>query len=241
MSTDREGNDRCEAESFWKRLGQTKCVWLLVSLLTLLLLYPFLESKDDTYHVLTVLTSISLIAGVIAVAATRRHAIVAVLLGVPTAVMGWLHHATPAEWVGILGDSLAIVFFGFTTLCVLSYVLRGTTVSADKLYGATCVYLLMGLVWAMAYSLLEKLQPGSFYAAPEQNLDGKLNWSDLLFFSFITLTTIGYGDITPVTSQARSLAILEAVAGTMFLTVLVARLIGLYVPPWMTGREDSGK
>jgi hypothetical protein len=79
--------------------------------------------------------------------------------------------------------------------------------------------------------LVETAQPGSFYVSSAQNLDHMINWSDLMFFSFVTLTTLGYGDITPVTSAARSLAVIEAVFGVLYNAILIARLVGLYRPP----------
>ena len=76
--------------------------------------------------------------------------------------------------------------------------------------------------------LVETIQPGSFFIRPEQNLDGILSQADFIYYSFATLTTLGYGDITPATSHVRSLAILEAVTGTLYIAVLIARLVGLY-------------
>ena len=104
-------------------------------------------------------------------------------------------------------------------------------ITADTLYGVVCVYLLSGLTWSSLYTLIEVAQPGSFYVSSAQNMDQVINWSDLLFFSFATLTTLGYGDITPVTSVARSLALLEAVFGVLYNAILIARLVGLYRPP----------
>ena len=79
-----------------------------------------------------------------------------------------------------------------------------------------------------AFQLVEGMQPGSFYIDPARNVDGIVNWADLLFYSFATLTTLGYGDITPITSPARSLAALEAVTGVLYIAFLVARLVGLH-------------
>lgn len=117
---------------------------------------------------------------------------------------------------------LFIVFYVFTLIHVLAYVLRGVEITRDKLYGAISVYLLVGLAWAAAYALLQAVAPGSFTSASDK--------PDLIFFSFVTLTTLGYGDITPVTGPARSLALLEAVTGVLYLAVLVARLVSAYRP-----------
>ena len=119
-----------------------------------------------------------------------------------------------------------VLFFGFTTAVLLYHVLADREVTADTLYGAVCVYLLSGVMWASLYGLVELLQPHAFQASSGQGVTR----SDLLFFSFVTLTTLGYGDITPVTSPARSLAVVEAVFGVLYNALLIARLVGLYRP-----------
>ncbi len=105
---------------------------------------------------------------------------------------------------------------------------RSVRVSAETICGAICVYLLLGLTWTAAYSILFTLQHGSFFVAPTHDANGVLTVLDLLYFSYVTLTALGYGDITPITSQARSLAFLEAVTGVLYLAVLISRLVGLY-------------
>src|SRR5206468_6429646 len=93
------------------------------------------------------------------------------------------------------------------------------------LYGAVTAYLLLGLTWGLAYALVERLHPGSFRSPVDT--DG-LAGPVLMFFSFITLTSVGYGDIVPLGGHARSLAILEAITGQMYLAIFMARLVGLY-------------
>lgn len=99
--------------------------------------------------------------------------------------------------------------------------------TGDTLCGAIAVYLMIGLTWSLAYVLLEHLHPGSFRltAAGMQGVDGK----DLLYFSYVTLATLGYGDVVPATDGARSLAVLEGLCGTVYMAILVARLIGLHL------------
>jgi hypothetical protein len=107
-------------------------------------------------------------------------------------------------------------------------VVRADGVTTDTIYGALSVYLLMALVWGAAYLLLVTLQPGALAMDPSRHPNHKMDWFDCMFYSFVTLTSTGYGDIVPMTAQARSLSILEAVSGIMYVAVLVARLVGLY-------------
>jgi len=104
-------------------------------------------------------------------------------------------------------------------------------VTMDTIYGALSVYLLMAFIWGTAYMLLVILQPGALWLDSARHPNHQVDWADCMFYSFITLTTTGYGDIIPVTANSRSLAILEALSGTMYLAVLIARLVGLYAAP----------
>ena len=91
---------------------------------------------------------------------------------------------------------------------------------------AGMVYLFIGLLWSDIYAILEHLQPGSFSFAHSQ---AGTKLSDFSYYSFVTLTTLGYGDITPLTSKARAFAMLEAIIGQLYLVVLIARLVGLHI------------
>jgi len=99
-------------------------------------------------------------------------------------------------------------------------------VSLETIYGAIVVYILIGLMWAFLYSLTEFIHPHSFTFATELALDHK---KSLFYFSFVTLTTLGYGDIAPLSGPAKSLAMLEAIAGQMYIAVLIARLVGTHI------------
>ncbi len=88
----------------------------------------------------------------------------------------------------------------------------------------------MGLTWVSCYFLIYMLQPEAFLVDQAHNPDGIFQFVDFVYFSFVTLTTLGCGEITPVSAQARSLAMMEAVSGVLYIAVLVARLVGLYRP-----------
>lgn len=202
--------------------------YLLISLILLLVFYPYVEGEVIGAFSLSMLSSAILISGVYGVSDSRRHCITALCLGVPTLIRHW------QELIGIpllpekTGLLFPLAFYIFTIFILLSRILRDETVTVDTLYGAACVYLLMGLTWLTAFQLLEKMHPGSFRIGLFQPETVPIEWSDLLFFSYVTLTTLGYGDITPVTSPAKSLAILEAMTGTLYVAFLVARLVGLH-------------
>jgi hypothetical protein len=114
----------------------------------------------------------------------------------------------------------------FLTALVLA-VIRSKKVTGNSIYGIVCVYLLLGVTFGTGYDFIETLQPGSFRLNVEGQ-DPALGWRNFIFYSFMTLTTIGYGDITPATHVTQSLAILEGVTGVLYVAVLIARIVGIY-------------
>ena len=124
-------------------------------------------------------------------------------------------------YISLLGFLLIAVW------CALKQVAIGTEVSANRLVGAVCVYLLLGVIWAFAYTLLDLLSPGSFQGFSP--LDDPYWDSEWLYFSFVTMTTLGYGDILPVSAMARALAYLQSVTGQFYVAVLVAGLVSAYI------------
>jgi uncharacterized membrane protein len=125
----------------------------------------------------------------------------------------------------------AILFLLVVLVSLLRAVLSAETVTSDTLYGALSVYLLMAFLFGVAYLLLETLQPGALAINSTHFPNHRIDWFDCMFFSFVTLTSLGYGDMVPLTGQARSLSILEAVSGIMYVAILIARLVGLYAVP----------
>jgi hypothetical protein len=126
------------------------------------------------------------------------------------------------------GAILAMI--GFLVVAIsytLGQVVFGTEMSANRLVGAICVFLLLGIIWAFGYALLELAAPNSFKGFDPAHAPGAD--STWLYFSFVTLTTLGYGDITPVTAVARTLSYLQAVAGQFYIAVLVAGLVSGYI------------
>jgi hypothetical protein len=123
----------------------------------------------------------------------------------------------PEPLVLASGLLLLLLYLGV----VLGHTLRAGPVTAHRLHGGVAAYLLLGLIWAYAYRLLEILRPGAFSGV------GAGETAALTYYSFVTLTTMGYGDVLPVHPLARSLATLEAVVGVLYVAILVSRLVSL--------------
>jgi len=123
---------------------------------------------------------------------------------------------------------LSLIGFMFVAISfTMKQVAVSTNITANRLVGAICVYLLLGVIWAMFYTLVHTISPGSFAGfSPTEGLGWDSEW---LYFSFVTMTTLGYGDILPVSATARGLAYMQAVVGQFYIAVLVAGLVSAYV------------
>lgn len=157
---------------------------------------------------------------------TRR---LAVVLAVPALLGLWLSPTISSPALNVASRVLLAAFLVLTAVTLVLDLAYATRVSANTLYAAICAYFLIALVFAVAFGLIERLRPGSFTAVSANLKLGPD--SDFIYFSLVTIATLGYGDIAPVAGLARVLASLEAVVGQFFVAALVARLVGLMVAP----------
>jgi voltage-gated potassium channel Kch len=123
---------------------------------------------------------------------------------------------------------LQVPFHAYAVLLLMSYVLRDRVVTLDELFACASAYILMAILWGSAYALVLAFDPSALYINEANNPDGRLAFSELIYFSMTTLTSVGFGEITPVAPIARSLVMLQQVVGVLFVAILVARLTGLY-------------
>jgi hypothetical protein len=158
----------------------------------------------------------------------RAQWITAVALAIPAGVLNAVFAFRPDPRIAVPTLIFSILFIVFTLVSLLRAVLRAERVTHDTIYGALSVYLLMAIAWGAAYLLLVTIQPGAIVMDAARHSNHTMDWFDCVFYSFVTLTSLGYGDIVPMTSQARSLSVLEAVSGIMYVAVLIARLVSLH-------------
>lgn len=203
---------------------------LLTSLSLLLLLSPLFEGTVVGLIIVNVSFSAVLLSAIYAVSERKWVFTVALVFLVAILAVRWSTHFLQGATLALLADGLTIPFLVVTAGVVLSHVLRGEEVTADKISGAVCVYLLIGLTWGLIFSAVEHLQPGSFQLGPTADATSTGERFPLfVYHSFVTLTTVGYGDVLPVSPLARSFTIVEAVLGQIYLAVLIARLVGLHI------------
>jgi Ion channel len=210
-------------------------LFLLIALLALLLLYPFFAGSVMAHALWDICTSAILLLGIYAISHVRRCLVLAVVLAIAVLGTRWSGYVVDNARLLLVNYGLGMMFFAFTACLLLADVLRKGAVTADKIYGALCVYLLIGLTWGFMFLTLEGFQPGSFQFG-QAGLSGiERDPATLVYFSFVTLSTVGYGHITPLSPPARSFAFMEAIIGQIYLAVLVARLVGLHIAYSMAG------
>jgi hypothetical protein len=217
-------------------LNRWKFTILLTTLLLLIVVHPLVNEGDAFAPGLYAFFLIAAFLGMILVLFQRRGSrIAALVLGIPS-VVGLLTHflvpGLPPVFTSLLFHLVPVVFLVFTVVTILQTIFVARRVSADAINGALGGYLLIALAFGHLYCLAESLRPGSFHMASHfaplvQHEDRR--HAVLTYFSLITLTTLGYGDITPQSAPARTLTWMEAVVGQFYVAVIIAQLIGLKV------------
>jgi hypothetical protein len=222
------GNNEVADSKPRKRLRS--CRFLLGSLVALLVAFPFLEDVARPLYLVLPIAGVFL-AGVLAVDAGRlyvRRALIIAAIQVGLTVVSLIdREGSTSYWVAVaLALVATTVLILFSTYCVLCYVLRARAITRDQIYAGICMYLMLGFAFGAVFYLVSILDPNSFAANVE--LAARGDRPDLMYFSFVTLASLGYGDITPRTNIARSLAVVEALAGMLYIAIFMARLVSLH-------------
>jgi len=211
-------------------IGLGPCTYLLLLLIGLILVFPLLEEGVVPRTLLGVLFSSVLLVGAFAAPQSRRWLILKLGLALLGIGLQW-----SALWTGSLPIlDLAGITYAASLLIsitgVLRYVLKRGQITADKLHGALAGYIMLAFAWSFIYALTEETTAGSF-GPTSLDFTQPGAFFKLIYFSFTTLTTTGYGDIVPLTNHARSLVMIEEFTGVFYVGVLIARLAGLYPSP----------
>jgi len=202
-----------------------RCFLLFLALLALLVVMPYLVETVQGRVFIGLLNVVILVTAVAAVARSRPSFVIAMLLGLPTLCFQVLALQSGLPGHFALSWGFGAAFYAFTIAHLLHYVLRRDMMTADKLYGAVAAYVMIAILWAYLYGVLQYFYPGAYaYLGTPKTLD----MAELIFYSFTVLTTAGFGDVTARLIQARFATLLEAVTGVMYVAILIARLTGVY-------------
>ena len=209
------------------RQTQNRFTWLLGAIVLLLATYPYYDAGTTGAFLGGLTSLLVLLAGVYAVRTHRGTLFVSSTLAI-LALLAGLRSLTAGVQGSAWTEAAFTLFYAFTTVAVFVEVVRQRRFTRDAIFGIVAVYMLIGLSFGSLYDLVETIHPGSYRVNVDMGGDGYLGFRHLLFYSFMTLTTIGYGDITPATMQAQSLSILQGVAGVLYVAVLIARIVNAY-------------
>ena len=210
---------------------------LLIFILALIAIQPFGEAIGKLSLLVHIITSAILVSAIYAIGQKTRHTVIGILLVVPLLISMWAKQLLEIRWLQIPESVIGITFYGFIITLILKFIFNKDEIKADMIAGAAAVYLLLAIAWAYAYGFIELILPGSFAMAEAQNITRSI----AIYYSFVTITTLGYGDIFPVSTAAKSFAIIEAVVGQLYLVITVAWLVGVHVSQKLTKKSSANK
>jgi len=223
-------------------LHKRRYLFLLVALLLLLVVQPIalgFENAESLFNALFVFVMVML---VFALARDKVWRVIACVLCIPAAALSFGSYFLPssAQEISLFaGHLIGALFFIGVTGKIIQSIFVSRELSLDSIFGAICGYLLLGVAWGLTYAKIHAVNPESFqFDNPilQQVEQGTYSSQVFIYYSFVTLTTVGYGDITPLSTTARTLSWVEALTGQLYLAVLIAGLISALVATKKTSR-----
>lgn len=195
-----------------------------------ILVTPFIRHSGITGHLFTTLLAAMIpLTSFYALTADRKRALIILFIAAPFVILDGLSMFFVNRYLMIAAISFGTILYFYIVVLLVINLLSYRVITADLIYCAIATYFLIGVMWAGIYIILEGISPGSF--------SGISDTADLLYFSFVTLTTLGFGDITPQSILGKRLAVFEAAMGGIYLAVIIAMLVGRYMS--MQAEQDS--
>ncbi len=201
---------------------------LFFFLLSSIVFYPSAESSGLGYYGFRILGVIIILLTVWAVTFSRGLLLLVLVLAVPSIVQHLFFHPHTPGLLPFLNRLLSLAFDLLIISIISWHIFQTERPNAETIFGALCIYLLLGFAFGSVYSAIENRRPGAFYLAPTLNSHPVPDRFDFVYFSFGTLTELGSPGMTAVAPVARSVSLLEAILGVMYLAVLISRLISAY-------------
>jgi hypothetical protein len=209
---------------------------MLVSIVILIIFSPYIDRTYSGLIFMDILFGIVIFLGFNAVLKERWK----ILFGIAVLFIGLFFDLMSMNGTSsvkiVFSSAMELVFLGFITVVMLSHIINAEHITVNEISGALCVYFLMGIMWALIYYMIEFTWPGSYSSLPHLSIPGEINFdtamsifSTLLYFSYITLTSVGYGDCAPLTIMSRGFSNIEAVIGQLYIAIIVSRLVGLFI------------
>jgi hypothetical protein len=219
----------------WLQLRRHPSAVLLAAQLLVVLAYPFLDTSTGGRAVLGVVQMVVVFLAVAAVRLTPALTWVALLLGVPAMVFAVLEAVQPdTDWIVLTSAAVHAPFYAYVSYAMIRYLFADDRVTTDELYATGAAFTVVAWGFAYLYAGVQVLWPGSFVGPSSSEQP----WFNLLFVSFTNMTSVGLSDIVPEGAHARSVVMVQQLAGVLYVALVVARLVGLTVIRSSTGRSD---
>jgi Ion channel len=209
-------------------LGKEPSAVLLAAQLAAVLLYPFMEGQGAGQAVFAILGIVVLGLVVLAVRSTPAFTWVALLLGIPATVLLAIQAFAGTGDLLAYSSALEALLYFYAAYALIAYMLADHEITRDELFAVGATFTLVAWGFAHVYTVWQEIEPQSFVAA--LNAESPRTWMELLFLSFTTLSSTGLSDVVPVDAFARSLCMVEQVAGVAYVAVVVSRLVALTIP-----------
>lgn len=228
--------------------SRSSSIWLLVALALLFVATPFIQDLSHGELLESCLVTLVMLFALVALDVEGRLPRVALPLLAAALAARWSSHLRPELVPPVVYLATAAAFFALVVARILRFVLHTPRVDANMLCAGLSGYLILGLLWAPVYELVGRVDPGAFHFGGPVDAHAAMDGFHAFYFSFVTLTTVGYGDVAPVSNLARTLAIVEAIAGLFYVAVLISRLVAIFSTSqspaaegaWTGGADERG-
>ncbi|MGD8657341.1 MAG: potassium channel family protein [Desulfobacterales bacterium] len=198
---------------------KSRFIYIIFAIMLVLLVNPFIRPLGLIGHLLsTLFLSMIPLASAYALTEDRKKAIIVLIIAAPFVILDGLNVFFTHRSLMVVAFSFGTILYFYIVILLVINLLSIRVITADLIFCAISIYLLIGIMWAGIYSVLEGISPGSFSEA-----------SDLLYFSFVTLTTVGFGDVAPLSVLCKRLAVFEAAMGSIYMAVIIAMIVGRYM------------
>ena len=201
---------------------KSRFIYVILTIILVILVNPFIRHTGKIgYFFATILITMIPLASYHALTEERNRAIIILLIAAPFVILDGINMFFINRYLMVVAYSFGTILYFYIIVLMVIYLLSCRVITANLIYCAISAYFLIGIMWAGIYTVLEGISPGS--------ISGISETPDLIYFSFVTLTTVGFGDVTPQSILCQRFAVVEAAIGGIYLTFIIAMIVGRYI------------
>ena len=208
---------------------KSRFIYIIFAIMLVLLVNPFIRPLGLIGHLFsTLFLAMIPLASAYALTDDRKKAIIVLFIAAPFVTLDGLNVFFTNRPLMVVAISFGTILYFYIIALLVKNLLSIRVITADLIYCAISIYLLIAIMWAGIYTVIEGISPGSFSEA-----------ADLIYFSFVTITTVGYGDVAPLSILSKRLAVFEATMGSIYMAVIIAMIVGRYMSMQESHDPDS--